>query len=66
LWVDGELVLRRDGLRFRNVPQVKISFFSFETYYHKLPDRYTEENPIKVAFDNLVIATERIGPLSRK
>ena len=66
LWVDGDLVLRREGLRFRNVPTVKISFFSFETYYHGLPDKYTDDNPIKVTFDNLVMATERIGGISTK
>jgi hypothetical protein len=64
LWVDGELVLRREGLRFRRVPELRITAFELEVYYHGLPDKYTEQNPLKVYFDNVVIATERIGCLS--
>ncbi len=66
LWVDGKLVLRREGLKFRRVPELKIACFNLEVYYHNLPDRYTEDAPIKAYFDNLVIATERIGPLVAK
>lgn len=64
LWVDGELVLRRDGLRFRRVPELRITVFELELYYHGLPEQYTEQNPLKVYYDNVVIATEPIGPLS--
>jgi hypothetical protein len=63
LWVDGELVLRREGLRFRKVPEVRISVFELEVYYHGLPERYTEERPAKVYYDHLVIARHRIGCL---
>jgi hypothetical protein len=63
LWVDGELALRRDGLRFRRVPEIRISYLAFEVYYHDVPARYTEQHPIKVYYDNLVVATERIGCL---
>jgi hypothetical protein len=63
LWVDGELVLRREGLRFRRVPEVRITYLGFEVYYHSVPDRYAQAHPIKVSFDNLVVATERIGCL---
>jgi hypothetical protein len=64
LWVDGELVLRRDGLRFRDASTLKINFFALQVYYHKLPDTYPREHPIKVYFDHLVIAKERIGPIA--
>jgi hypothetical protein len=64
LWVDGELAIRREGLRFRKVPEVRITAFELEVYYHGLPEKFTEENPIRVYFDNVVIATERIGCLS--
>lgn len=63
LWVDGELVLRREGLRFRKVPEVRITVFELEVYYHGLPDRYTEQSPAKVYYDHVVIARERIGCL---
>jgi len=64
LWVDGELSIRKDDLRYRKVPQLRITFFSLGTYYHPgLPGTYTAENPIKVYYDNLVIAHKPIGPV---
>jgi hypothetical protein len=63
LWVDGELTIRKQGVRFRRVPHLKISFFTLETYYHGLPADYDQNNPIKVSFDNLVIARRYIGPM---
>lgn len=66
LWVDGKLAIRREGLRFRQAPALRISFFGLDVYYHNLPDKYTEQNPCKVTFDHLVIATEPIGPIAPK
>ncbi|MHC4739118.1 MAG: polysaccharide lyase [Planctomycetota bacterium] len=63
LWIDGELSVRQEGLRFRKVPQLKINFFSLENYYHGLPEEYTRENPVRVYFDNVVIAHKYIGPM---
>ena len=64
LWVDGELSIRKDDLRYRKVPQLKITFFSLGTYYHPgLPAKYTAENPIKVYYDNLIIARKPVGPV---
>lgn len=65
LWVDGELTIRKEGVRFRRVPHLCITMFSLETYYHGLPARYDHEHPIRVYFDNVVIATNYIGPLNR-
>jgi hypothetical protein len=64
LWVDGELAIRRDGLRFRRAPGLRITVFELEVYYHGLPEKYTPDKPISVSFDNVVIATERIGCLN--
>lgn len=64
LWVDGELVLRRNGLRFRRVPELHITVFELELYYHGLPEQYTEQKPLRVYYDNVVIATAPIGCLS--
>jgi hypothetical protein len=63
LWVDGDLVLRREGLRFRKVPEVRITVFELEVYYHGLPERYAEQSPAKVYYDHVVIARDRIGCL---
>jgi len=64
LWVDGQLSIRKADLRYRKVPQLKITFFSLGTYYHPgLPKKYTAQNPIKVYYDNLVIARQPIGPV---
>ena len=63
LWIDGELTIRKQGVRFRRVPNLKISFFTLETYYHGLPADYDQKNPIRVGFDNLVMARKYIGPM---
>lgn len=63
LWIDGELSVRKEDLRFRRVPQLRINFFSLENYYHGLPEQYTKENPVRVYFDNVVIARKYIGPM---
>jgi hypothetical protein len=64
LWVDGKLTIRKEGVRFRRVPNLRITFFSLETYYHGLPEDYSRDNPIEVYFDNVVIAKRYIGPLN--
>lgn len=66
LWIDGKLSIRKKGVRFRRVPELHITFFSLETYYHGLPETYGSDRPIRVYFDNLVIATESIGPMAGK
>jgi len=64
LWIDGQLTIRKKGVRFRRVPHLRITFFSLETYYHGLPEQYHREHPIKVCFDNVVIARRYIGPIN--
>jgi len=64
LWIDGQLTIRKEGVRFRRVPHLRITFFSLETYYHGLPKQYGRDHPIKVYFDNVVIAKKYIGPMS--
>jgi hypothetical protein len=63
MWIDGELTIRKPGVRFRRVPHLKITFFTLETYYHGLPPDYDREHPIKVSFDNVVFAKKYIGPM---
>lgn len=62
LWIDGELTIRNQGVRFRRVGHLRITFFSLETYYHGLPKNYDRAHPIRVYFDNVVIAPQYIGP----
>ena len=64
LWIDGQLAIRKEGVRFRRVPQLRITFFSLETYYHGLPEMFSESKPICVYFDNFVIARKYIGPMT--
>ena len=66
LWVNGKLTIRKEGVRFRRVPQLRITFFSLETYYHGLPKEFSRDNPIEVFFDNVVIAKRYIGPLESR
>ena len=66
LWINGQLTIRKEGVRFRRVPHLRITFFSLETYYHGLPEQYHKSNPIRVYFDNLVIARKYVGPVHRK
>jgi hypothetical protein len=65
LWVDGELSIRKADVRFRRVPQLRIAMFSLETYYHGLPKEFDAAHPIKVYFNNLVIARQYVGPVHK-
>jgi hypothetical protein len=66
LWIDGELSIRKEGVRFRRVPHLRVTSFSLETYYHGLPEVFSRANPIKVYFDNVVIARTYVGPITTK
>jgi len=64
LWIDGQLTIHKGDVRFRRIPHLRIALFSLETYYHGLPEQYNREHPIKVYFDNVVIAKKYIGPMN--
>lgn len=63
LWVDGKLAIRREGLRFRNVAEVRIEVLNLEMYYHKVLPQYDQQNPVTVSYDNVVISKSYIGPI---
>jgi hypothetical protein len=65
LWIDGRLTIRKTDVRFRRIEHLRITLFSLETYYHGLPEQYGRNHPIKVYFDNVVIAKSYIGPMSK-
>jgi len=64
LWIDGKLSIRKADVRFRNVPHLRITLYSLETYYHGLPKQYDAQHPIRVYFDNLVLARKYVGPMA--
>lgn len=66
LWIDGQLTIHKEGVRFRRITHLRITLFSLETYYHDLPTQYDRDHPIKVYFENVVIAKRYIGPLSNQ
>jgi hypothetical protein len=62
LWVDGLLTVRRP-VRYRRDPNLRITCLTLENWYPKMPAEYTPERPLKVDYDNVVIAREYIGPI---
>lgn len=64
LWIDGQVSIQKRDVRFRRVPHLKITLLSLETYYHGLPEQYGRDHPIRVCFDNVVVARQYIGPLT--
>lgn len=63
LWVDGELAISVP-IRYRRNPDLHINFFSLGAWYGSLlPLTYTQDAPISVFYDNVVIAKEYIGPI---
>ncbi|MBN7797440.1 polysaccharide lyase [Parahaliea mediterranea] len=61
-WLDGQLVFERRGLRFRTVPELKIEDVWFNVY-HGGTARSPRDQVLYI--DNVVVATEYIGPLGR-
>ncbi len=70
-WVDGELYGRFDGFRWRTSDKLKINSFWLLFYNTEQPARHNkdpkpESRIMEVWFDDVVIATEYIGPVSGK
>jgi hypothetical protein len=67
-WVDGELYGRFDGFRWRTTDKLKINSFWLLFYNTDQPARHNkdphpEDRVMEVWFDDVVIATEYIGPV---
>jgi hypothetical protein len=62
LWVDGRRTISRP-VRYRRDPNLRITYFALESWYPDLPPDYTPEHPLKIQYDNVVIATKYIGPV---
>jgi hypothetical protein len=59
-WLDGRLVGRFEGVRWRTTDALKINGFWLLLYIHDSP----QEN--RLWLDDVVVATEYIGPVQRK
>lgn len=63
LWVDGQLTIRQP-VRYRRSAKLHITDFTLEQWYGSLTPDYTPEHPVKVFYDNVVVARTYIGPTS--
>ncbi|WP_418647177.1 polysaccharide lyase [Thauera butanivorans] len=61
-WIDGELVFERTDLRFRDVDTLKIETAWFNVYHGGTAKPPRE---MSLYIDNVVIASEYIGPMAR-
>lgn len=64
-WIDGELAMRVTDIRFRTVDSFAIDGFYFNTFFGGQKDHYRTIKDETVRFDDITIATERIGPEPR-
>lgn len=58
-WLDGTLVFHRTGLRFRDVPDLRIETLWMNVYHGGVD---TAPSDLSLYIDNVVIAREYIGP----
>lgn len=58
-WIDGELRGHFTGINWRTSPTLWANALTLEAY---VTDRWTEQRVNVIAFDNVVIAREYIGP----
>jgi hypothetical protein len=70
-WVDGELYGRFAGFRWRTTKELKINTFWLLYYNTDQPARHNrdprpQDRVMEVWFDDIVIATEYIGPIHSK
>jgi hypothetical protein len=61
-WYDGELVLDRQDIRFRDVSTFAVDMLRFDTYFGGASSDYAPSKDEYAYFDNVTISTRRIGP----
>jgi hypothetical protein len=61
-WFDGEAVLEHAGLRFRDIPGLKIDGFYFSTFFGGGDLSWAARKDEHVDYDAFVISTQRVGP----
>jgi len=62
-WVDGKLVGDFAGIEWRTSADLKVNAFWLMSY---ITDRWTGNKINRVSFDDVVVATEYIGPINKK
>jgi hypothetical protein len=62
LWVDGRRTISRP-IRYRRDATLRITYFALDNWYPNLPSEYTAERPLKIHYDNVVVATSYVGPV---
>jgi len=62
-WIDGRLVGDFGGFEWRTAPDLKINAFWLMSY---ITDRWTKHPVNRVWFDDVVVATDYIGPIAGK
>lgn len=62
-WIDGKLVGDFPGIEWRTAAALKINAFTLMSY---VTDRWTKQKTNRVFFDDVVVATEYIGPVAGK
>lgn len=61
-WIDGQLVMERTDLHFRDVPELKVESVWMNVYHGGITDAHQD---LSLYIDNLVIARRYIGPMGR-
>lgn len=61
-WLDGDKALEITGLRFRDIPGIKIDKLEFETFFGGGDASWATPRDQYSMFDNVVIAKNYIGP----
>jgi hypothetical protein len=61
-WIDGRLVGDFGGIEWRTTADLKINAFWLMSY---VTDRWTKNKMNRVGFDDVVVATEYIGPIAK-
>jgi hypothetical protein len=62
-WIDGRLAGDFGGIEWRTTGDLKINAFWLMSY---VTDRWTKNKTNRVGFDDVVVATEYIGPIAPK
>jgi len=61
-WIDGRLVGDFPGIEWRTSADLKINAFWLMSY---ITDRWTQNKTNRVSFDDVVVATDYIGPIRK-
>jgi hypothetical protein len=64
-WIDNQPVLDHQGLRFRDIPELKIDGFYFSTFFGGGDLSWAARKDEHAEYDAFVISKERVGPAQR-